>query len=100
MPSRVNESKVGAVDLPIPARPVFKDLLEKKRKELDRARTQTRTARELSQVRAMLLEHAVTTKQIVAATGVSDNVARCRVREVGGVWDGKGRCWRLANLIR
>jgi hypothetical protein len=96
MPSRVNESKVGAVDLPIPARAVFKDLLEKKRRELDRARTQERIQQELSQVLAMLRAGPVTTKEISEAVGLNTNLARVRIHEAGGVRDGAG-LWRLSE---
>ena len=99
MPSRVNESKVGAVDLPIPARPVFKDLLEKKRRELDRARTQERIQRELSQVLAMLRAGPVTIRQISEVTGLTDSTARRRVYQVGGAWVQERGRWVLANHI-
>ena len=89
-----------AAILPPAPRIDAKALIESKRRECDHRTTVARIEREMAQVRAMLLVGPVSTKQITAATGVSDNVARCRVREVGGVWDGKGRCWRLANLIR
>lgn len=57
------------VEEPMP----FKDALATKRRKLDRERTAARIERELSQVRAMLMEGPVTTKEISEAIGVSSS---------------------------
>ena len=51
----------------------FKDALATKRRKLDRERTAARIERELSQVRAILMEGPVTTKEISEAIGVSSS---------------------------
>lgn len=57
------------VEEPMP----FKDALATKRRKLDRERTAARIERELSQVRAILMEGPVTTKEISEAIGVSSS---------------------------
>ncbi len=76
---------------------LLKEALAIKRRKLDKAMTAARIEKELGQVRAMLMKGPVTTRQITAATGLTDSVARCRVRAVGGVWTQELRCWVLVE---
>jgi|GEM_PF-6391299 len=76
---------------------LLKDALVIKRRIVDKATTAARIEKERRQVRAMLMKGGVTTKQIIAATCLSDSVARCRAREVGGRWVQERRCWVLVE---
>lgn len=75
----------------------LKEALAIKRRMTNKAMTATRIGKERGQVRAMLVKGGVTTRQIIAATGLSDSVARCRAREVGGRWVLERRCWVLVE---
>ena len=76
---------------------LLKDALAIKRRMTNKAMTAARVEKERGQVRAMLMKGGVTTKQIIAATGLSDSVARCRAREVGGRWVQERMCWMLVE---
>jgi len=99
----------------------FKDLLEKKRRELDRAITQERMQLEKRSKEKMLstlkkgnsapllrpptapqegvdeVAQKIADKQISGAVGLTDSTARHRARQVGGVWAQGCGCWRLAE---
>jgi hypothetical protein len=74
---------------------MFSADLATKRRKLDRERTAARIEREMAQVKGMLTAGPVTTKQIIATTGLSDSLARCRARAVGAVWDAQALRWRI-----
>ncbi len=84
----------------VPPKSQFKDLLEKKRRELDRARTQVRILRELLQVLAVLREKgAARTGEIARTTGLTSSCARARLKQLGGkvARDAITGRWRMAT---